>query len=215
MAQYLDLTASTAKNPNENFARELMQLFIIGPYTPLDHNRANPNYSDQDVNNLAYILTGFAADKGTHTVYFDQKRHYPGTKTFLDSQFNDPQGAIDYIVQQKKTAASEFLANKLLHYYVSDTPSDQDITTFANVITQNNFEIEPSLKWLFASDLMYQTQYMNAYRFKTPMDLVSSYYNLLFGKDSYSVIPNAQELKDLDFTPYHPGSIFGRYGFNS
>lgn len=214
MAQYLDLTASTAKNPNENFSREVMQLFLIGPYTPLDHNRTTPNYSEQDVNSLAYILSGYTTDKINHTVSFNPRRHYQGTKLFLGEQYNDPQGAIDYIVQQRQMQAGEFLANKLLHYYVSDTPSDQDITTFAHVIIQNNFAIEPSLKWLFASDIMYRPEYMNEYRFKTPMSLISSYYSILFGLNNDTVIPTAQELNDLDFTPYHPGSIFGRDGFN-
>jgi hypothetical protein len=52
-------------------------------------------------------------------------------------------------------------------------------------------------------------------RYKTPMDLIASYYTLLYGKNNYSEIPNAQELTDLDFRPYNPGSIFGRDGFNS
>ncbi len=215
MAQYLDLSVSTGRNPNENFARELMQLFLIGPYTPLDHNRTTLNYTDQDVNSLAYILTGFTADKGNHTIYFNQNRHYIGTKPFLGQQYNDPQGAIDFIAQQKKTEAGEFLANKLLHYYVTDTPSDADITTFANTIIQNNFEILPSLKWLFASNIMYEPTYMAQDRYKTPMELISSYYTLLFGEDNYTVIPNAPELSDLNFRPYNPGSIFGRDGFNS
>ncbi len=215
MAQYLDLTASTAKNPNENFARELMQLFLIGPYTPLDHNRTTLNYSDQDVNSLAYILTGFTADKINHTVSFNEKRHYTGLKLFLGQQYNNPQEAINFIVEQRKTQAGEFLANKLLHYYLTDTPSDQDITSFANVIIQNNFAILPSLKWLFASNIMYEPQYMSEDRYKTPMDLVASYYTLLYGKNNYSILPNAPELNDLDFRPYNPGSIFGRDGFNS
>ncbi len=215
MAQYLDLTASTAKNPNENFARELMQLFLIGQYTPLDHNKTTPNYSDQDVNSLAYILTGFTADKLNHIVSYNGKRHFVPDKPFLGQEYNNPQGAIDFIVQQRKTQAGEFLANKLLHYYVTDNPTDADITAFSNVIIQNNFELLPSIKWLFASNIMYEPQYMSADRFKTPMDLVSSYYTLLWGMNNYNVIPNSQELTDLDFRPYSPGSIFGRPGFNT
>lgn len=188
---------------------------LIGPYPPIDHNHTTHNYSDQDVNSLAYILTGFTSDKGNHTVSFNQKRHYTETKLFFGQQYNDPQGAIDFIIQQKKNQAGEFLANKLLHYYVSDQLSDNDITAFSNIIIQNNFEILPSLKWLFSSDIMYEKTYITADRYKSPMELIASYYALLFGKDSYTVIPNAQELTDLDFRPYNPGSIFGRDGFNS
>ena len=129
--------------------------------------------------------------------------------------FPNPQDAITYIVKQKPTQVSEFLANKILKFYVSDNPEPQDITTFAQVLQQNDFNIEPSLEWLFASDIMYRPQYMQEEGYKSPVELVASYYTDLFGRDDYSIIPNSQILGDLGYEAMKPGSIFGRPGYTS
>ncbi len=215
MARYLDLTNSPKNDPNENFARELMQLFLIGPYTPLDKTQSHSNYSDADVNALAYILTGYKVDKQARTIYFDPRDHYAGQKEFLGDQFNDPIHVISYIEQKKKHEMAEFLASKLLHYYVSDTPLDNDVIAVASLVEKNNFEILPTVKELLSSDIMYNPLYMQQERFKSPPQLVTSFYTTLFGRNNYSVIPSASILTDLDFQPYRPGSIFGRDGFNS
>jgi uncharacterized protein (DUF1800 family) len=234
MSKYLDLVNSSEKSPNENYSREMMQLFMMGQYTPLDTKLTTENYTDQDVNDLAYLLTGYKRTGGditeksslktvtnsansANSIYFDPKAQYQGTKLFLGNQvsFPDPTDAITYIVQQRPTEVSEFLSDKILKYYVSDNPSPEDIVTFAGIITQNNFDILPSLKWLFTSDIMYRPQYMQEERYKSPVELVSSYYTDLYGRDNYSIVPTAQTLTDLGFAPLLPGSIFGRPGFNS
>ena len=234
MAKYLDLVGSSKNNPNENYSREMMQLFLMGQYTPLDTKLTTKNYTDEDVNNLAYLLTGYRRAGGNITtssrlatvvqaaqssngIYFDPKNQYVGQKLFLGQEisFPDPVQAIPYIVSQRQTQVSEFLANKILKYYVSDNPEPQDIVTFAKVLVQNNFEILPSLKWLFTSDIMYRPSYMQEERYKSPVELVASYYTDLYGRNNYAVIPNAQVLTDLGFAPMLPGSIFGRQGFNS
>jgi len=215
MARYLDLTNSPKKDPNENFARELMQLFLIGPYTPLDRTESHVNYSDADVNALAYILTGYKINKQDRTIYFDPRDHYDMPKEFLGEQYNDPIHVIGYIESKKKQEMAEFLADKLLHFYVSDTPSDKDISVTANMVLTHNFEILPTVKDLLSSDIMYSTTYMQQERFKSPAQLVTSFYTALYGRNDYSVIPSGTILEDLDFQPYRPGSIFGRDGFNS
>ncbi|HEX8932514.1 MAG TPA: DUF1800 family protein [Patescibacteria group bacterium] len=215
MARYLDLTNSPKNDPNENFARELMQLFLIGPYTPLDKAQTQLNYADADVNALAFILTGYKVNKQSRTIYLDPKAHYSGMKTFLGSEYNDPVHIISYIEQQKKHEMAEFLANKLLHYYVTDTPSDADILAVTKMVENNNFVILPIVKELLASDIMYNLTYMHQTRFKSPPQLVTSFYTALYGRDVFDVIPAANILTDLDFQPYRPGSIFGRDGFNN
>jgi uncharacterized protein (DUF1800 family) len=219
MGKYLDLINSNQKDPNENYSRESMQLFLMGQYTPLDTTQSTPNYSDTDVNNFAYLLTGYKSSlvNGVNTVTFDPKAHYTGQKMFLGTavSFTDPEQAIPYIVSQRRTQVSEFLANKILKFYVSDSPEPQDIVTFAGILSQNNFEILPSLKWLFTSDIMYRPQYMDEERYKSPVELVASFYTSLYGRDAYSVIPNATILTDLGYEPMRPGSIFGRPGYNA
>ncbi|MHB1172448.1 MAG: DUF1800 family protein [Lacisediminihabitans sp.] len=190
-----------------------MQLFMMGAYTPLDTANAHPNYSEEDVSSLAYILTGYTGTLD-HRILYRPALHYTGSKQFLGSEFNDPAHVIDYIASRRQAQMSLFLASKLLHYYVSDNPSNQDLTAFASVVQNNKFQILPSLKWLLGSDIMFRPQYMQAERYKTPLEIVASYYSTLYGRNDYSVIPNGLILGALNFKPYLPGSVFGRDGFN-
>jgi uncharacterized protein (DUF1800 family)/uncharacterized protein (DUF1501 family) len=212
--RYLNLTQSKAASPNENFARELMQLFMMGASTPLDPSDAHPNYTETDVNQLAHILTGYAGTP-SHQIVFRAAQHYTGPTSFLGSAFNDPAHVIQYIASKRSQQMSLFLASKLMHYYVSDTPSDADLSALASVIVKNNFQILPSLTWLLSSDIMFRPQYMQADRDKTPLELVASYYSALYGRSDYSATPNGTVLAALNFAPYLPGSVFGRDGFNS
>lgn len=212
--RYLNLTQSRAASPNENFARELMQLFMMGAYSPTDTANTHPNYSEEDVSSLAYILTGYTATKD-HQVAFKPALHYTGTKNFLGSSFNDPADAIQYIAKQRSQQIALFLASKLMHYYLSDTPSSADLNSFASEILRDKFQILPSVKWLLSSDIMFRPQYMQSDRYKTPLEAVASFYSDLYGRDNYSAVPDSALLSTLNFTPYLPGSVFGRDGFNS
>jgi uncharacterized protein (DUF1800 family)/uncharacterized protein (DUF1501 family) len=219
MGKYLNLIGSNLKDPNENYSRELMQLFLMGQYTPTDTTLSTPNYSDSDVNSLAYLLTGYMykSINGVNTSVFNPKRHYSDNKMFLGQnvQFDDPEKVLPYIVSQRKTQISQFLSNKILKYYVSDKPTSDDILEFAKIISDNNFDIGTSLKWLFASDIMYRDQYMREDRYRSPVELVESFYTTLFGRNNYSIIPDKNVLSYMGFEPMKPGSIFGRPGFNS
>lgn len=70
-----------AKNPNENYARELLQLFLMGEYEPFKSKDNNDvrNYEESDVRSLARILTGLKSDSMTHAVSFDINSHYSGS----------------------------------------------------------------------------------------------------------------------------------------
>jgi len=212
--RYLNLTQSRATSPNENFARELMQLFMMGAYTPTDSANAHPNYSEEDVSSLAYILTGYTATKD-HQVAFKPALHYAGTKNFLGSSFNDPASTIQYIAKQRPQQIAQFLASKLMHYYLSDTPSSADLNSFASEILRDKFQILPSAKWLLSSDIMFRPQYMQADRYKTPLEAVACFYSALYGRNDFSAVPDSSLLSSMNFTPYLPGSVFGRDGFNS
>ena len=212
--RYLNLTQSRAASPNENFARELMQLFMMGAYAPTDTANAHPNYSEEDVSSLAYILTGYTATKD-HQVGFTPALHYTGTENFLGSSFNDPASTIQYIAKKRSQQIALFLASKLMHYYLSDMPSSADLTSFASQILRDKFQILPSVKWLLSSDIMFRPQYMQADRYKTPLEAVASFYSALYGRNDFSVAPDSTLLSSMNFTPYLPGSVFGRDGFNS
>lgn len=78
---FLDLfNQNDPKQPNENYARELLQLFLMGEYEPWKSKDNNDirNYEESDVRSLAKILTGLRADKLTHAITFDSQYYYSG-----------------------------------------------------------------------------------------------------------------------------------------
>lgn len=80
--KFLDLyNQNDPKNPNENFARELLQLFLMGEYEPYrsKDNGDIRNYEESDVKSLARILTGLNADAMTHVVSLNIANHYSGS----------------------------------------------------------------------------------------------------------------------------------------
>lgn len=80
--KFLDLLDGTNKNsPNENYARELLQLFLMGEYKPGDSKELGSvrNYEETDVAALAKILTGLKSDPTTHLVSYDPTKHNAST----------------------------------------------------------------------------------------------------------------------------------------
>lgn len=79
VSRFLDLfNQKDPKSPNENFSRELLQLFLMGEYRPLQSkdNNDTRNYEESDVRSLAKLLTGLRADPMTHAISFDPTKHY-------------------------------------------------------------------------------------------------------------------------------------------
>jgi len=211
MGTYLDLFNVEANRPNENFARELLQLFLMEEYLPLGND--TKNYTEDDVNALAYILTGYKVNDGTKTVYYDAASHNTTDRTFLGQLKNDSATIVNYIFTERAEQISQFIGAKLLRYYVQDDYSQNDLSQIANQLQINNFEIEPTIKWLLNSDIFYDTDAMSSVRYKTPMELICGTYGLFYQNQSITVEPASYYLRNIGFKPYAPESIFGRDGF--
>ncbi len=249
--QYLNLLNQPDKNsPNENYARELMQLFLMLEYKPWE-DAETPlsvrNYSEADVAALAKILTWFRAwvDK---KVYFDNNYHNTSTWiTFLDwelkswdsfsfyntaswtidnTQIVNPinwnnwlaDNIIDYIFSKRWNEIADFVAYRMLKYYVSDAPTKEEIENVASVLIQNNFDLYPTVKYLLASDMMYSDKSINSIRYKTPIELTIWTLKLLHYKDpsiNDVLLSDTSLLSNLDWAVYTPRSIFGRAWFDN
>lgn len=113
MIQYLDLQSSSANRPNENFAREVMELFTLG----------EGNYSEADVAEAARAFTGYRIDKETGRFVFKQRQTDTGVKSFLGQTGRlTGDDVIDAIVADPR--CPEFLAAKLWIFYVGPPPSE-------------------------------------------------------------------------------------------
>ena len=149
MLAYLDLANSTGSNPNENYARELMELHTLG---------VDGGYTENDIKQAAKLLTGMRMDHKTKTVAFDPARHYVGPVTVMGfSHPNDvaAQGPVavrefyDYVAFHPSTA--NFLATKLARRFVSDDPPAALVARLAGVYLANDTQIVPVLRALFSS----------------------------------------------------------------
>ncbi|WP_183575427.1 DUF1800 domain-containing protein [Mucilaginibacter sp. X5P1] len=144
MLQFLNNQQNQKGHPNENFARELMELFTIG----------RGNYTEHDVKESARAFTGWAYDGKTGDYIFRPKVHDDNPKTFMGQTGNFcGEDIVEIIFSHKKTA--EFISTKLYRYLVNDVPDAEHISQMTNVFYKSNYEIKPLLEFVFQSNWFY------------------------------------------------------------
>jgi uncharacterized protein (DUF1800 family) len=158
MLLYLDNAENNKTHPNENYARELMELFTLGI----------GNYSEEDIRQSARAFTGWTVDRKTGAFFDNPRTHDDGTKTFL-SKSGAFTGAdiVSTIYQQR--ACERFWATTLLAAFVYDDPEPELVDAFANLIARNRYELAPTLSVLLQSNVFYSSR---AYRalVKSPVE---------------------------------------------
>jgi uncharacterized protein (DUF1800 family) len=144
MLIWLDLQGSKKEHPNENFSRELMELFTLG----------EGHYTEADVKESARAFTGYRIDYSQATFRLIPKQFDASTKTFLNKTgpWNGDQ-IIDVISKQPQCA--RFIAEKLWRYFGSMESSPALIDTLGDNLYKNSYEIKPFLKTLFSSEIFY------------------------------------------------------------
>ena len=140
MSIWLDGRFNHRDSPNENYGRELMELFTLGI----------GNYDESDVKAAARAFTGWTFD-GQHQFRFDPSDHDDGVKTFLGrtGRFNGDD-ILDMLAGHPATAT--FLAMKLARFFVADPPDPDLVARLAQTYLDNDYEIRPVLRALFKSD---------------------------------------------------------------
>jgi hypothetical protein len=103
---------------------------------------------------------------------------------------------------------------------MSDTPTRTELDQIAQVIKSNNFDILPSIKSILTLDMIYSNASMNTIRYKNPLELTIGSIRFLRNNTltGITIDPNVYDtnlLRRLGWTPYFPGSIFGRDGFDN
>lgn len=158
MLQFLNNQQNHKNHPNENFARELMELFTIG----------RGNYTEQDVKESARAFTGWGFDKdGQFQVRPFQ--HDNGQKTFLGKTGNFAgEDMINILLEQKQTA--HFICSKLYKYLVNEIADPLHVNAMADVFYNSNYEIAPLLEYVFTSDWFYDDR-NSGNLIKSPVEL--------------------------------------------
>lgn len=159
MMIWLDTVSNNKGHANENYARELMELFSLGV----------GNYTEQDVREAARAFTGWTIRDGSY--FFNARQHDDGQKTFLGQtgSFNGDD-VIDIIVRQPASAA--FIVRKLFSFFVYPDPADDTLRPFIDAYTKSGYSIRAVVRALLTSDAFYSPQ---AYRaiVKSPAELIA------------------------------------------
>lgn len=175
MLFYLDGAYNNGDNPNENYGRELYELFTLGE---------GNNYTEQDIIETARALSGYVerGEIGCTQVTFDATKHDAGSKTILGQTGNwGYDDVINILFQQRSGEIAEFICRKLYEFFVHPDSRDatgnaQDIiNTMANTFVANNFELAPVLSQLFKSQHFFDDTTVGVI-IKSPFDM---YLNLI------------------------------------
>jgi len=193
MLFYLDLTKSTKKAPNENYARELMELFTLG----LGH------YTQQDVYEGASALTGWHI-KGLTSRYYPQD-HNDLVKTYLGHTGNlDYKDVINILVNNP--AAPWFISRKLFTFFVYENPSTDDLKPLVDTYVQSGHNMGAVMRTLLLSP---QFSSAKAYRsrLKSPVEFTVDAYRALGINANGSGLPAITTL--MGQTLFDPPNVAG------
>lgn len=173
MLNFLNNQQNKKGHPNENFAREVMELFTLG----------RGNYSEEDIKEAARAFTGWTADlKGAFV--FRRNQHDDGTKTVLGKTGNlGGEDVLDILLQQKQTA--RYITQKIYKYFVNDTPDKNRVEMLANQFYNDGYDIGKLMENIFTSDWFYDEKNIGA-KIKSPIELMIGIQRMLpmkFQKD--------------------------------
>ena len=124
---------------------------------------------------------------------------------------------LDYIFSKREAEIADFLAWRMIKYYIKDKPTQGEIESVAAQIIANNFDIYPTIKSLLASNMMYSEEAMNSLRYKNPLELTIGTLKQLHYKNPSVIdglLSDTNLLSNLDWRPYNPGTIFWRVGYD-
>jgi hypothetical protein len=170
MLIWLDSNSNVCGRPNENYARELMELFTLGV----------PHYTEQDVREAARAFTGWHTDGRRFT--FARFQHDAGSKTFLGRTGAWDGGDIVRIILEQP-AAARFLVRKLYRHFIreDEAPPDALLEPLAERFRRSDYDIADLLKTLLGSRLFFSG---HAYRrrIKSPVEFIVGLLCSLEGK---------------------------------
>ena len=160
MLLYLNGAQNRKAHPNENYARELMELFTLGV----------GNYSEEDVRQAARAFTGYTVNRLDGSAVFRPRLHDDGVKTILGRSGNfGADDVVNVIMQQPATAV--FMARKFLRNFVYDDPEPELTSLLGAHFRAHNYDVRTLMGTLLRSNVFYSQR---AYRalVKSPLDVV-------------------------------------------
>lgn len=225
MLRYLNGYLNTKTAPDENYGRELQELFTLGKNVAV-------KYTEDDVKAAAKVLTGWRINS-TYSVYFEPTVHDTTNKQFsayynnkiitgktLAAGATETDELISMIFERPEVA--KFICRKIyqffVYYYIDDTIETNIITPLADIFIKNNFEIKPVLDALFKSEHFYDSLYFGC-QIKSPIEHVVTCireYNIVFPNavtdyaDAYYLFNNMlNQMISIGQNPTDPPNVAG------
>jgi uncharacterized protein (DUF1800 family) len=165
MLDYLNNTQNRKEHPNENYARELMELFTLGI----------GNYTETDVKQGARAFTGWTHD-GEEFVFHKQEHDF-GIKTYLGRTGNlNGDDVVDIILQQR--ACAPFVAGELYRFFVADEVPAGLAEALGESFYDDNYDLRPLLRTMLTSQAFYSPKVIGA-QIKSPVQLMAGSIHLL------------------------------------
>ncbi len=159
MISFLNNQQNKKQHPNENFAREVMELFTLG----------RGNYTEKDVKEAARAFTGWSFKLGGEFV-FRKNQHDDGSKTVLNKSGNfDGDDVLNILLEEKQTA--KFITQKIYKYFVNDIIDNDKVDWLSKKFYSSNYNIAELMKDIFNSDWFYDEKNIGA-KIKSPIELL-------------------------------------------
>jgi len=201
MIRWLDLNQSSKSAPNENFARELLELFTLG----------EGNYSETDIKEAARAFTGYRLNPRGGFVMNDAI-HDTGVKKFMGkSRAFDGDGVIDTVLADRQ--CGRFIAGRIWEFFGGIAPAPVFQRLLGDTLRQGDYEIRPFLKRVFLSKSFYSPQVMGR-QIKSPIQwLVQACRTLQISAPPSRVL--REWLETLGQQPFAPPNVRGWEGGRS
>lgn len=166
MIIYLNNQQNKKNAPNENFAREVMELFTLG----VGH------YTEHDIKEAARCFTGWQIDK-TGEFTFNEKDHDFGEKTVLGKSGKlSGEEVLDLLLEKKQTAI--YVTRKIYREFVSDNIDEKRVNELAETFYHSGYDISKLLKALFTAEWFYSENVVGN-KIASPVELLVRYYRVL------------------------------------
>lgn len=200
MLAYLNGTQNFADEPNENYARELMELFTMGE---------NNGYTQDDVAEVARALTGWQINYNCGPdVYFIPDNHDDGQKTIFGQTGNwNYDDVHELIFTLRATQTANYICEKIYKHFVHDEVNTEIVAAMAATFQDNNWELAPVFRLLFKSEHFFEARFINA-KIKSPLEVFTTLPHAIGATGEEEIT------EDATYTTAFYAFRLGQYVFN-
>lgn len=195
MLQFLNNQQNKKSSPNENFARELLELFSIG----------RGNYSEKDVKEAARAFTGWGFN-GKGDFRFRKRFHDYDEKIFSGKRGDfSGEDIIKIIIENKKT--SDFITEKIYRYFVNDKINKERVKLLSKEFYESEYDINKLMKHIFSADWFYDNENIGE-KIKSPVELIVS-IKRNFRTEFKNPLPLINLQKEMGQILFNPPNVAG------